>query len=165
MLRLPAAHEEWSATPQHDRRGENKLQPVRPLLVEQHVEIGEVAAHFEREDRKREHQRNPEPPRHVRKLGIGRRFGGGQLRLQRHAADRADAEADLPDLQMHRAGIDRAVRRRRRLRRRSRVAGVMAMVVRQGLVRRRIRRSGASRRGAEMRVRGARAGHAPFLRG
>src|SRR5262249_9042047 len=78
-------------------------------------------------------------------------LGGGHLRLQRHAADRADTGADLPDLQMHRAGIDRALRRR--CRRRSRAAGVMAMVVRQDIVRRRIRMSGASRRRAEMRGR------------
>ncbi len=97
-----------------------------------------MAAHFERENRQREHERDPEPPRHVRNLGIRRGFGGGQLRLQRHAADRADAGADLPDLQMHRAGVDRAFRRGRRLRRRSRVDGAMAVVVRQDKSRRRI---------------------------
>src|SRR5262249_44149530 len=52
--------------------------------------------------------------------------------------DRADAGADLPDLQMHRAGIDGAVRRGRRCRRRSRAAGVMAMVVRHDGSHRRI---------------------------
>src|ERR1019366_10051769 len=34
----------------------------------------------------------------------------GHLRLQRHAADRAASGADLADLRMHRAGVDRALR-------------------------------------------------------
>ena len=72
--RLPAAHEERPARPQHHRRGEHELQPVRPVLAEQHVEIGEVAAHFERDDRQRERKPDPEPARHVGKLGIGRRL-------------------------------------------------------------------------------------------
>src|SRR5207253_5842543 len=32
------------------------------------------------------------------------------LRLERHATDRAGAGTDLPDLGMHRAGVDRAFR-------------------------------------------------------
>ena len=41
--------------------------------------------------------------------GFGPVVGGDHHRLQRHAADRAGARADLPDLRMHRAGVDRAL--------------------------------------------------------
>ena len=45
-----------------------------------------------------ERKADPEPARHVGEFGIGAAVGGGDLRLQRHAADRAGAGADLPDL-------------------------------------------------------------------
>ena len=41
------------AGPADDRGGRSVLQPVRPALAEEHVQIGEVAAHLKREDRKR----------------------------------------------------------------------------------------------------------------
>ncbi len=109
--RLPAAHEERPAAPEHDRRGEHELQPVRPR-ADKHMQIEQVAAHLEHDDGQREHESDPEPPRHVGKLGVRRRFGGDQLGLECHAADRARAGADLPDLRMHRAGIDGAFRHR-----------------------------------------------------
>ena len=40
--------------------------------------------------------------------GLGPVVGGRHFRLKRHAADRAGARADLADLRMHRAGVDRA---------------------------------------------------------
>ena len=43
--------------------------------------------------------------------GLGGVVGARDLRLQRHAADRAAAGTDLADLRMHRAGVDRAFRR------------------------------------------------------
>src|ERR1700680_1701824 len=54
---------------------------------------------------------HPESAGHVRKFGIGRRIEGCYLGLQRHAADRAASGTDLADLRMHRAGVDRALRR------------------------------------------------------
>ncbi len=69
---------------------------------------GEVDAHLQHEHRQRQHEADPEPARHVDEFGIGAALGGSNLRLQRHAADRAGAGADLPDLGMHRAGVDRA---------------------------------------------------------
>ena len=51
---------------------------------------------------------DPEAPRHVGEFGIGSALGGDDVRLERHAADRAGARAVLPDLRMHRAGVDRA---------------------------------------------------------
>ena len=51
---------------------------------------------------------DPEPPAHVEEFGIGPGLGGGQLGLERHAADRTAARPDLADLRVHRAGIDGA---------------------------------------------------------
>ena len=70
-----------------------------------------MAAHFQHEGWQRQHKADPEPPRHVGELGVGRRVQARDLRLQRHAADRAAAGTDLADLRMHRAGIDGAFRR------------------------------------------------------
>ena len=55
-----------------------------------------------------QHQRDPEPPRHVGEFGIRRLVERNLFRLQRHAADRTTARPDLPHLGMHRAGVDRA---------------------------------------------------------
>jgi hypothetical protein len=72
----------------------------------------EMTAHFEDDGRQRKHEADPEAPRHVGKFRIRRRIEAGDLRLQRHAADRAASRADLADLRMHRAGVDRAFRHR-----------------------------------------------------
>ncbi len=69
-------------------------------------------AHLQREDRHRQHEADPEAPRHVGEFGIGAAIGGHQFGFERHAADRAGARPDLPDLRMHRAGVDRALRHR-----------------------------------------------------
>jgi len=77
-----------------------------------------VPAHFQDDGRQREHQADPEAARHVGEFGIGRRVEACDLRLQRHAADRAASRANLADLRMHRAGVDGAFRHfGRRLRR------------------------------------------------
>ena len=54
--------------------------------------------------------------RHVDELVVRRHIGGDLERLQRHPADRAASGALLPDLGMHRAGVDRALGRSRRSR-------------------------------------------------
>ena len=71
-----------------------------------------VTAHLQREDGKRQHEPDPEPARHVDQFMVRRGFRRDQKRLERHAADRAGAGAYLPDLRMHRAGVDRAFRGR-----------------------------------------------------
>ncbi len=68
----------------------------------------EVPAHFQHHHRNGEHEPDPEAARHVGEFGIRAAVGGGDLRLQGHAADRAGAGADLADLWMHRAGVDGA---------------------------------------------------------
>jgi hypothetical protein len=112
--RLPAANEERPARPQHDRRCDGKLDPVRPGRIDQAVSADEMSAHFEDHRGRGEHRADPETPRHVGKLGIWRIVEACDLGLQRHAADRAAAGADLANLRVHRAGVDRAGRRFRR---------------------------------------------------
>src|SRR5712691_6757834 len=105
--RAPAAHEERPAGPQHDGGRKDELQPVRQIPAEQHVQIRQMPAHLQRDHGDRQDETDPEPPSHVDELGIGASFSG-KLRLQRHAADRAMAGADLADLRVHRTGVDRA---------------------------------------------------------
>ncbi len=109
--RLPAAHEERPAGPDHNGRGEHQLNPVRQRLVDPAMPADEMTAHLQHDRRQCEHEADPESARHVGKLGIGRRIEAGDLGLQRHAADRTAAGAGLADLRMHRAGVDRALRR------------------------------------------------------
>ncbi len=108
--RLPAAHEERPAAPHDDGCGENKLDPVRQGWVDPAVAANEMAAHLQHHRRHGQRKPDPEAPRHVREFGIGRRVEAHDIRLQRHAADRAASGADLPDLGMHRAGVDRTFR-------------------------------------------------------
>ena len=68
--RLPAAHEEGPACPEHDRRRESELHGVRESRIDPIVRAGEVRAHFEDKDRDRQRKTDPEPARHVDKFGI-----------------------------------------------------------------------------------------------
>src|SRR5882724_2372395 len=70
----------------------------------------QVAAHLQSDRGNGEHAADPQPARHISEFGIGWRIEARDLRLQRHAADRAGAGTDLADLRMHRAGVDRALR-------------------------------------------------------
>jgi hypothetical protein len=110
--RLPAAHEERPSRPQHHRRGECELDPVRPALIDEAVAAHDVRAHLEREDRKRQDQSDPEAPAHVGEFGVGSGLGARDLGFERHAADRAGAGAGLADFGVHRTGVDRALRHR-----------------------------------------------------
>ena len=107
--RLPAAHEQRPARPQYDRSTEQELKPVRVLRPEHLVKPGHVAAHLEREHGQGEHRADPEAAREVGELRIRAGLGADEHRFQGHAADRARAGPDLPDLGMHRAGVDRAL--------------------------------------------------------
>jgi hypothetical protein len=82
------------------------LDEVRGLLADVMAEAGEVPAHLQRDDRKRQDEADPEPARHVDQFVVRFRFGADQNRFQRHAADRARTRPHLPDLGMHRAGVD-----------------------------------------------------------
>ena len=81
------------------------------------MKVGEVPAHLQRDDRNGEDDADPEAPGHVDELGIGAGLRGDGHRFERHPADRARARPDLPDLRMHRAGVDRPFRHGLRLRR------------------------------------------------
>ena len=101
----------------HHWRREQKLNPRRRLRrnVAMKVEDRNVRAHFQDDDRHRQRDADPEAPRVMSiNSALGPVSAAGAQRFQRHAADRAGAWADLPDLRMHRTGIDRAVRRRLR---------------------------------------------------
>ena len=114
MLRLRVTSDAQPRTkngqPAHSTTG-----VARPVAIqfetagrEQHMQTGQMPAHLQRDHRHGERERDPEAPRHVDEFGV-RAFGRRRdLRLQRHAADRAAARADLADLRMHRAGVDRA---------------------------------------------------------
>ncbi len=78
------------------------------------MQAGEMPAHFEREHRDGERQRDPEAPGHVGKLGARASGFPGDFRLERHTADRAAPRMVLTNFWMHRAGVDRALGRRLR---------------------------------------------------
>ena len=107
--RLRAADEERPAAPQHHGCRQNELRRRRNGAGE--MKQAEMSAHLDDKDRHGEHERNPKPPRHVGEFGAI--AGAAVFGLERHAADRAGPRSRLPDLRMHRAGIDRARRRGR----------------------------------------------------
>ena len=76
--------------------------------IQHHVQVGQMAAHLQRHDRDGQHKADPEPASHIDKLRIGAGVCRCNDRLQRHSADRAIAGAGLPNLRMHRAGVDRS---------------------------------------------------------
>ena len=76
-----------------------------------------MAAHLQGDDRHGQRKADPEAPGHVDKLGVGPGLGRDHHGFKRHAADRAGARTDLPDLRVHRAGVDRAFRKGLGLRR------------------------------------------------
>src|SRR5262249_12475434 len=67
-----------------------------------------MPTHFQHYRGSGEQSADPETARHVGEFGIRRIVEACNLRLQRHAADRAGAGSDLANLWMHRAGVDRA---------------------------------------------------------
>ena len=104
--RLPAAHEERPAGPSDHGGRENKLDPVRQGWVDEAVTADEMATHLQHDRRHGERKPDPEAPCHVGEFGIGRRVQADDIRLQRHAADRAASRTGLSDLGMHRTGVD-----------------------------------------------------------
>jgi len=96
------------AGPDHNGRGEDELDPVRQRRIDPVVRAGEMATHLQHDRRQRQRAADPESPRHIGELRIGPGLQARDLRLQRHAADRAAAGSDPTDLRMHWAGVDRA---------------------------------------------------------
>ncbi len=108
----PRALEERPAGPQHDRSRECKLQPDGPARRHQVVETKrlDVPSHLQRHDRQGQDQSNPEAAAHVEQLDIRSGLCRCVQRLQCHAADRAASWSLLPDLRVHGAGEDGALR-------------------------------------------------------
>ena len=70
--RLPGAHEERPAAPEHDRRGEGQLHPAKRGRRSQvfHEVPGEIVGHRHQDQRGSERRADPEPPGHVHQFGI-----------------------------------------------------------------------------------------------
>ena len=81
----------------------------------------QVTAHLQQKDWDGQHEADPEAPGEVHQLRVGSRLGRGGLRFECHAADRATARPWLPDLRVHRAGVDGARRHRLCAQRRTRL--------------------------------------------
>ena len=75
------------------------------------VHAGEMAAHFEQENRKCQREAKPEAARHVDQFVVGAAVGRHHHGFKRHATNRAGAGADLTDLRMHGAGVLSVLRR------------------------------------------------------
>ena len=110
--RLPAAHEERPARPDHDRCRRDELNPVRQRLVDPAMAADQMPAHLEDDCGQRQHEADPEPSGHVRQFGIRCGVQRCHFGLQSHSADRAVAGPDLPDFRMHRACVNGAFRNR-----------------------------------------------------
>ena len=106
--RCPAALEEGPAAPENDGGRQRELDPVRHLARDEHVKIGQVPAHLQGENRQGQDQADPEAAGEVDQFVVRRRFRRDRFRFEGHAADRAGAWALLPDLGVHRAGVDGA---------------------------------------------------------
>ena len=125
---MPRRAEERPAGPQHDRRRQHdwtQAESGDTNVVQ--AEPRHMAAHFQHEDRQREHQRRSRSGgscRSVRDSGLLRRSRPTAPAPCRRSGS---FPAFLPDFGMHRAGVDRVHGRRRSLRR-LRVAGIALRV-------------------------------------
>jgi len=72
------------------------------------AESGDVATHFEDEDRQSQNKPDPESSGYVCQFLVLSDVCGRLDRLQRHPADRAAPRSHLTDLRMHRAGVNDA---------------------------------------------------------
>ena len=122
-LRTDAQPRTKNGQPAHSTtgRGEHELKPDRDLRrdVVVQVEAREMRSHFQDDRRRRRARRRSRNAGSCRaSSGFGPVASAGASRLERHAADRAGAGPILPNLGMHRAGVDgagRSLRLRRRL--------------------------------------------------
>ena len=76
------------------------------------MEIEEVTAHLQHENRDSERQSDPEATGHILEFGAWPFFYGSYEGFQGHAADGAITGNGLPNLRVHGAGIDDTSRRR-----------------------------------------------------
>ncbi len=104
--RGPAALEERPTGPQHHWRREHELDFLQQRS--RHESVGEirrqVGDHRHDEHRRRQHDADPEPSRHVDELRVLLGDDGGPG-LERHAADRARSRLVADDLRVHGADV------------------------------------------------------------
>ena len=130
--RLHAAHIERPAGPQRDRQRQDEFDPGLRARIEP---AQPVAGHGQHRHRGGERQGPPEAVREVDQFGVLVVVERRQHRLERHPALGAVPRMVLADLRVHRAGVDRAGRRRRLLccsQRDSRRDGVARVTCRLG---------------------------------
>ena len=116
--RRPAPLKEGTPRPQHDGHGAGELDPVgHGPAQRQHPGAGNHLGHRDAEHREPDHRGDPEAPRHISQLRVGRLIRSHRARLQRHAALRTRSRLRAHDLRVHRAGVlDRRRRQRGDLR-------------------------------------------------
>jgi len=93
---------EWA-----DANKTHNAEAVKRLVADDAVQVDEMTAHLKRHHGEGENEADPEPLRHVGEFGIGSAVGCCQFRFSRHTAG---ARSDLPNLRVHRTGVDRARR-------------------------------------------------------
>ena len=103
---LHGPDEKRPSGPQADGGGERQPNPASRSHGQagEHAAAGHDLGHPQHEERDTEHGGDPEPPRHVGRLGILAVIERHGLRLERHAANRTGAGPRLHNLGVHGAG-------------------------------------------------------------
>ena len=101
--RGPKSLKERPAAPEHNRSRKSELDPVKGCGHK--VQAERLAEHPQNEQRHGKHGADPEAQTHGVVFRVRFYFGEHIHGLERHAADRASAGADLDNLRMHRAGV------------------------------------------------------------
>src|SRR5574341_115389 len=104
---LPPAHEKGPTAPEHDGRGENELQPFEdcPGNKPAGIDLRDVTAHGDNNQRYRQDRTYPKAPRHVDEFGILFLFERDGPGFERHAADGTASRSVPHDLGVHGAGV------------------------------------------------------------
>ena len=89
MLRLHVTSDCQPRSKKGHPARKDELEPVRRAARNEAIKAGEMAPHFEQQNRQGEAEPDPEPAGHVDELRVRSRVQADQDRFERHAADRA----------------------------------------------------------------------------
>jgi len=92
--------------PPCDRRSKRQLDPRRRSTGDKPVHGEQVTTHSKQHDRNRQCDSDPEPARHLHEFQIANQFACRNQGLKGHAADGTVTWTLLPDVRMHRTGVD-----------------------------------------------------------